>query len=308
MVRNLKYTVVKRIYSVLLCTRVQLVTLESPFGSGGVSGFLAQILDGSLATPFIVKPDRFVYYLQFPQGNYYLKRSTHQTPRSVLRHLLRGRRAHTDAVSEGIAVKILESKGFKVMEPVAWGEELWLGVWPRRGFLLVKEVVGQELVNLLDTEKVSSLRNSSLEAMGKYVGRLHGMGFYHAPRVRDFIIEGSNETNQSAPELTMIDIDFKGLRLTPRPFYSNHAIEALAESCFILLRTGQSVNRAGALRFIRGYRRGICQCGHHLSPGYLKRLVFATDRRLKMICSDPEQKAQYQEAFTSVAAGISEYQ
>ncbi len=306
MVKNLIRTFVKWISSVFLCTHVEIITLESPFGSEGVSGNLTPILDGTCATPFSVEPGRFVYYLQSPDGNYYLKRSTHQTVRSVLRHLLRGRRAHTDAVSEGMAVKVLRNKGFRVMEPSAWGEELWLGIWPRRGFLLVKEVVGEEMVNFLDTEEISSLRNSSLEAMGNYVGRLHGTGIYHAPRVRDYFIERSNETSQGTPELTMIDIDFKGLGLNSLPFDTNHAIEALAESCFIFLRTGQRIDRAGALRFIRGYRGGISECGHHLSPGYLKKLIQITDRRLKMIQLDPEQKAKYQKAFPSVASGITQ--
>ncbi len=306
MTRNLIHTFIKRVSSLFLCTHVEIITPESPFGKVGVSGTLTQVLDGSVTTPFSVEPGRFVYYLQSPDGNYYLKRSTYQTPRSVLRHLLRGRRAHTDAVSEGIAVRVLTDKGFSVMEPAAWGEELWLGIWPRRGFLLVKEVVGEEMVNFLDTEEVSSLKDSSLEAMGDYVGRLHGMGFYHAPRVRDYLIKRSKLADRNAVELTMIDIDFKGLGPIPRPFDTDRAIETLAESCFIFLRTGQRINRAGALRFIRGYRRGICRCGHHLSPGYLKRLIHTTDRQLKMIRSNPELKAQYQEAFTSVAAGISE--
>jgi tRNA A-37 threonylcarbamoyl transferase component Bud32 len=239
-----------------------------------------RMLDGSIAKPFKDKRHNYVYQLDTPNGTHYLKRTDYQSPRSILRHLLRMRRAHVDCVWEYLAIRALQDHGFSVMVPVAWGEEFWLWFWPRRGFLLVKQVAGDELVDIFSGQIDSALRRDACRAYGHYLGRLHGNGFFHPARVHDFIFKQCKNHDNNPLELTMIDVDLKGLLPTPYPFDHGRSIKALAESCYLFLRVGHRVSRDEAHRFMRGYQTGLSSCGEHLKSGTLTVLTAEINRLL----------------------------
>jgi len=301
---NVLRAVFREISAPFIQTTIKIFSTNVLSDTGGIEGNIRALFDGALAEPFSKEPGRFVHYIKTSQGNYYLKRSTWQSPRSVLRHLLRGRSTHTDAVWEGVAVQTLGERGFHVMQPVAWGEEMLLGIWPLRGFLLIKEVIGRELTNLFAEEQDSNVRGIAFEAMGRFIGKLHGAGFFHSPRIRDYIVVPSFDKDSNQLSLTMIDVDFKGLSLLPQSFETRKAIGALVVSCHIYLRTGHSLSRFEARNFIRGYRNGLRNFGQSLAAGYLKELVKGIDVELAKIQQDSKLRKEYPRAYRSVDAGI----
>ena len=276
--------------------------LEEDDSEGSV---IQRMLDGSITKHFKDKKNQYVYRIETPKWLYYLKRTDHQSFRSILRHLLRGRRAHMDCVWEYFAIRALYDHGFRVMEPLAWGEECWLGIWPHRGFLLVKEVVGEELVEICSRPETSELRREAICSYGMYLGRLHGSGFFHPARVHDFILEKRSYDEGNALELTMIDVDFKGLLPKPFPFDSDRSLEALAESCYLFLRVGHRASQVEARQFIRGYRAGLSSCGQSFPPGALNALVEAIDCRLAEHQLNPKLQAILPESPASLVDAFS---
>jgi hypothetical protein len=252
-------------------------------------GAITSMLDGSIKPPFKSKTRHFVHRIETPEGRAYLKRTAYQPPRNVLRQLLRSGRAHSDAGWEYLAVRALQAHGFRVMQPIVFGEQCWLGFWPRRGFLLAREVAGEELAKLADAKSDPASRCAAFRAAGNYVGRLHGSGFYHAPRFHDFLYERAPD---GSLQLTMIDADFKGMAPEPRPFDAGEALDALAHSCYLFLR-GDRLKPVEIRCFLRGYRAGLCSRGHDFSPRDLPVVIKAVIRRLREHAQDPTLRAMF---------------
>ena len=295
--RNLFRRLIRGIFSWLLQTHIE-VAASCPLLTDDGDRYHS-MLDGSIAKPFKKKKYQFVYRIDTPTGCFYLKRTAYQSPRSILRHLLRGRRAHTDSGWEYLAVLALQSRGFRVMQPCGFGEQQWLRLWPRRGFLLVREVLGKDLGELLLAGD-AALRSEAFSALGHYMGRLHGSGFFHAARVHDFIYDRAGDDKGCKLRLTMIDLDFKGILPVPCPFDASMAIEALAESCYVFLRVGYRANKAETHRFFRGYKFGLRSFGQKLPPKHLNALAGAVTRRLRKLAQDPDWLAVFPEAPNSL--------
>lgn len=263
-----------------------------------VASATRRMLDGTIDTPFKCKANQFVYRLDTPAGIYYLKRTSHQSPRSILRNLLRGRLAHTASGWEYLAIRALEEHDLSVMKPVAWGEERLLGIWPRRGFLLVEEVAGRDVGDILLGGANAELRCEAFGALGHYLGRLHGNGLFHPARPHDFFMVRGDDSG--AMQLTMIDIDFRGLSPIPRPFEQTASIDALSQSCYLFYRVGHRAVQVEARRFLVGYRAGLRDCGQYLKPGFLRELVATIDRRLAEHIADPVKMEKFPDVASSV--------
>lgn len=300
-IRRLFRRLFGRTFSWLLQTHIEVDASCPPLLDESDGNSFQSMLDGSIKKPFKQKRNQFVYCIDTPTGTFYLKRTVYQTPRSILRHLLRRHRAHTDSGWEYLAVRALQAHGFRVMQTVAFGEQHWLGLWPRRGFLLVREVLGEELAVLLSTKGDATLRCEAFSALGHYIGRLHGSGFFHVARVHDFICDRTSDDQDCGLRLTMIDVDFKGLLSVPRLFDAGESIEALAESCYLFLRVSRRANTTELSLFFRGYKSGLRNCGQKLPPRSLNALAAAVTRRLKEHAQDSDRQAMFPETPASLA-------
>src|SRR5665213_1929538 len=69
------------------------------------------MLDGSIKEPFKQKQHQYVYRVETSVGPAYLKRTTYQSVRSILRHLLRRRCAHTSAGWEYLSTRAVQACG-----------------------------------------------------------------------------------------------------------------------------------------------------------------------------------------------------
>jgi hypothetical protein len=246
------------------------------------------MLDGSIGEPFKRKKHQSVYRIATADGTAYLKRTSYQPSRSILRHLLRGRTAHTESGWEYFAIRALQAHGFRVMDPILFAEQKWFGLWPRRGFLLVRSVTGRELADIL-TAQDSSLRCEAFGAVASFLARLHGTGFFHAVRFHDFLYE---VTIEGRLQLTMIDVDFKGMLPDARSFELTEALEALAQSCYLFLRNNR-FTAGEARRFLREYRAGLRNCGQDFRARDLRFLIDGVRTRLKQHARDPNLKEMY---------------
>jgi hypothetical protein len=248
-------------------------------------------MSGAIGTPFKLKRNSSVYTVATAQGTCYLKRSERQGPRSILRHLLRGRRAHTDCGWEYQSILTLRGLGYRVAEPLAIGEEAWLKLWPTRGFLLVRKVVGMELRELWESTESARTRVAVMHAVGAYIGELHGGGFRHSPRLHDFLYR--IETDCATMQLTMIDLDLKGLSPTPQLCSLTELTMALAQSCFIFLRVGHRANGSESRRFLRSYRSALVESGFDLPRGWTRLVCAELDRKLRCLHESTHQKALF---------------
>ena len=149
---------------------------------------IQRMVDGTINDPFKQNGSQFVHRLESGHGTLFLKRTEHEPARHVLRHLLRGRKAYTNCGWTNQAIVTLKGLGFDVMEPVAWAEQRWFGLWPRRGFLLVTDVGGQEMSKVLNDPELSPLRTRAFRTFGALLGRLHGNGIYYTVRPHDVFI------------------------------------------------------------------------------------------------------------------------
>jgi len=129
----------------------------------------------------------------------YLKRRLTNPIRKSLEMYFLDRCAHTAPFTEYLHLCSLQRFQFPVMNSIAAGEQRKLG-FPCFGFILVDEVRGSrldEVLNLTDTQdnKVQLLRS-----FGKLLAKLHQHGFYAALCPKDIIVTDINEAS-----LVMID-------------------------------------------------------------------------------------------------------
>ena len=274
---NPSRTIHDRFFSCL--TRVQSKILIKTIDWNGMDKlYIQRMLEGSINEPFKRKGNQYVHRLEGVSGGFYLKRTSHEPARKILRNLLRGKKAYTNSGWIYIALKQLKSKGFLVMEPVAWSEECWLGIWPRRGFLLVKEAVGEELVDIVEGSTSKMSRTQALRAFGEYMGLLHGAGFFFSARVHDFIVVRTIDDGEEKNRLTMIDPDYYGRSPDSEVFEEDKCIASLAYACYLFLRVGHRMNLLEAHQFIIGYRGGLHSNGAALNAGWLRKLIGLIDQ------------------------------
>jgi hypothetical protein len=245
-------------------------------------------MSGAIGTPFKLKRNSSVYIVATAKGSCYLKRSEHQGPRSILRHLLRGRRAHTDCGWEYRSMLALRSLDYRVAEPLAFGEESWLKFWPTRGFLLVRRVAGMELHELWKSTDSPRARVAVMHSVGAYMGKLHGGGFRHAPRIHDFLY--MIEPGGTGMQLTMIDVDLKGLPPTPQLCSLTDLTTALAQACFLFLRVGYRTNGPESRRFLRSYKSALVESGIDLPRNWTRLVCAELDRKLRYLHESAQRR------------------
>ena len=222
--------------------------LKPLFAESGLDCFEALMQSGSGKMKRFTLNDGSGFYLKREEGEPAWKR--------CLPMFLRGMRLHSGPLREVRLLQLLRSKGFLAMEPVAWGEQRLLGI-PLRGFLVVREVKGEELANRFDRSNGHE-RQQLMKAAGRLVGRLHAKGFFHPVRLKDLIFTENG--------LVMID------RETSKPwrslFFPQQCRDSLARAIRRMIRDGHHIGAGSACAFLRGYRRGVAE-RWKISPGDL---------------------------------------
>lgn len=112
---------------------------------------------------------------------------------------LQGQYPHAAPFDEYIHICSLQQAQLPVMIPIAAGERRILG-FPVCGFILVDEVKGVRLNELLSQVGTENEKTALLRAFGRLLARLHQHGFYTPLRFKDIIVTDENETS-----LVMID-------------------------------------------------------------------------------------------------------
>jgi len=196
----------------------------------------------------------------------YLKRSTQEPLAKHLRTLLYGQRPRSAALRERLLLQRLRSSGFLAMEPVAWGERRRLGL-PACGFLIVREVVGQEVSELFDQADGWEKR-VLMKEIGRLIGRLHVKGFFHPVRLKDMIYTEAG--------IVLID------RETSKPwrslFLKKKCSASLARAFRRTARDGHRIGAGSTGAFLRGYRERIAP-RWNVPLIELSRLVFGAVRK-----------------------------
>lgn len=244
------------------------------------SSTLSALLDGIICSPFKAKGKYYVHRLESKSGVYYLKRSGGESVRNVLRHFFRGRLAHTNVGWEFLAALMLKAHNFRVMNPIFFVEEFWFGFWPRRAAMLLEEVKGVELIDVIEGRNSSLPRDLMMYFFGEYIGMLHGAGIFHSPRVHDFIIQRESLDKVCSYTLTMIDVDLKGLLPVPLIYNEAMALNSLAQSCYLFLRVGHVCDKREMRKFVSGYKSGLGKLGHRASPKFAASLLKIVNNKL----------------------------
>jgi len=213
--------------------------LEPQFAESGLDSFEALMHSGTEKIQRFALSDGSAFYLKREEGEPVWKKCVPM--------FLRGLRPHSGPLREVRLLQMLRSNGFLAMEPVAWGEQRLLGV-PLRGFLVVREVKGEELAKLFDRSNGTE-RQQLMKAFGRLVGRLHAKGFFHPVRLKDLI--------STADGLVLID------RETSKPwrsmFFPQQCRDSLARAIRRMIRDGHQIGAGSACAFLRGYRRGVAE-------------------------------------------------
>ncbi len=132
-------------------------------------------------------------------GVAYLKRRLVTSIAQSLEMFCTGRRARTAPFSEYIHVCSLKRFEFPVMTVIAAGERRRCG-FPHCGFILVDEVRGVPLDEVLEQDGPQARKTELLQSFGRLLARLHERGFYASLRPKDVIVSARNGTS-----LVMID-------------------------------------------------------------------------------------------------------
>lgn len=181
-----------------------------------------------------------------PEG-FYLKRTGNGFDLRPFSAIFSGCRLHCAPLRELAAIRLLQQKGFAVMDPVAWGERRRYGL-PACGFLVVREVCGDNVAQLYASSR-GPARLALLEEVGQLTGRLHAAGFYQVVRMKDLIREGKSR------QLVLID------RETTKPWLSRfskkQAVATLARACRRTFRDGHRFGPATLRHFLAGYSEGV---------------------------------------------------
>jgi hypothetical protein len=246
--------------------------------AAGLDRFEA-FMSGPVGVPFKRKSSLEIFQLAMPGGSvFYLKRSLPRAIggvwREVLRGLRRGERAHTEAFHARLAARVLGEVGVEAMPIAAWGEERFLGVWPRRGFVLADGVGATEVFRTAPGPE----RERLLRAIGDLLGCLHANGLFVSLRLHDLIVASSVGGVGGGPRLVMIDLDFKGHRLRVGEFNGAASVRALAHCQYLFLRGGDRLTQGDARAIVRGYRTALGRRAVKL-PARLARQVRESLRR-----------------------------
>ncbi len=160
----------------------------------------SQIMQTSSGTIIEEDCSRDVRRLDLDGQILYLKRSRREKLSSALESYCRGKLAHSKPYKEMLQFRYLSHLDFTVAEVVAAGEELNYGT-PLKGFIITREVIGQDLA-LVCRAADKDTRRCIMSDFGSLLGRLHNCGFYGSTRLKDIFIDGDP---CKSPTLTLID-------------------------------------------------------------------------------------------------------
>lgn len=217
---------------------------EALFSSPELGEILSQESHGRELRRFSISADG-------KKHTFFLKRLGKEPFLKTARMLCYGKKPQSGPLRELRLLRCLREAGFLSMEPVAWGEKRFFGV-PTGGFLVVREVVGQDVAALFDGF-TGAERSCLSREIGCLVGRLHAAGFYHPVRLKDLILA---EASQGEPErLTLIDRETS--KPWPAHFSRTACLRSLARAARRTLRDGHRFGPGSAGSFLRGYADGV---------------------------------------------------
>lgn len=234
-----------------------------------------------LGTPFKRKAGHEVFHLRHPQTHQclFVKRGLHGPNGGarwrVLLNAMMGRKtAHTESWHTHLAARTLGKAGFRTTAIVAAGEERLLGVWPLRGFVVIRGALGRD-AHVVHREASATTRQRLMGVMGAMAGRLHASGFHVPIRLHDFYIEPAAlqgvHWRDASP--TMIHLDFNGRVLQRGPFDASSALSTLSRSAYLALRTGGEFDAAQWRAFAKSYARAVRAHGARLPRGAWRGVV-----------------------------------
>lgn len=207
--------------------------------------------------------------LTVDEGVFFLKRGR---PESLSRHarmLLFGKRPVCSALREVLMLETLKKNGFSSMEPVAWGQQV-SGKFRARGFLLVRNVEGQDFADLFNAS-TGGTRGALMKKAGMLVGQLHAAGLLQPVRLKDLIYTDRG--------LVLID------RETSKPWRSvfsrRQAVASLARTVRRTVREEYRVGAGSAVAFLRGYQKGIASRWTVALPALTTAVLTAVRRELR---------------------------
>jgi hypothetical protein len=180
----------------------------------------AQIMQTSSGTIIEEDCSRDVRRLDLDGQKLYLKRCRREKLSSALESYCLGKLAHSKPYKEMLQFRHLSHLDFTVAEVVAAGEELNYGI-PLKGFIITREVIGQDLA-LVYRAADKNTRRCIMSGFGSLLGRLHDSGFYGGTRLKDIIIDGDP---CKSPTLTLIDRETRSPH--PRPVGKKRALARL---------------------------------------------------------------------------------
>jgi hypothetical protein len=179
----------------------------------------------------------------------FLKRIGREPLGTLLRMLVFGRRPRSGPLREKMMIDALVSAGLPVMRALAWGEERHFGL-PVRGFLLVEGVRGTDLADLFAAGSATE-RRSLMHALGKFVGQLHGAGFYQPVRLKDVFCEAALDGNKDS--LSFVLIDRESSKPWPSRFSLRRCINSMARAYRRTIRDGYCFSRDEIKMFTASY-------------------------------------------------------
>lgn len=248
--------------------------------------------------PFKNKSDEGleVTLLTLDNEDFYLKRS--QKPRGssfrlFLKWLLRFERPHSEAFHVYLAERVLKSRGISTMEVIAYGERRYFGIWPVSSFMIARGVKGTRISIYFKGEcqsaEMSRLRLISMGALGDQMAQLHANGFFVYCRLHDYYLNVTDWVDKAnrAP-LTMIDLDFKGVRLASGKINWQKAAWATAHSLYLSLRCGVGFSRVEICEWIRCYYLRLEKMGEAIPRNYLHTVCSAFAVQCRQYLDDPE--------------------
>jgi tRNA A-37 threonylcarbamoyl transferase component Bud32 len=175
----------------------------------------------------------------------FLKRIGRERLGRLLRMLAFGRKPRSGPLREKMLIDALSKAGLPVMRPLAWGEERRFCL-PVRGFLLVQEVQGSDMAELF-ASSTSDERLSLVEALGRFVGRLHCKGFYQPVRLKDVFCESPVNAD------SFILIDREANKPWVSMFSRRRCVNSLARAYRRTVRDGHRLSREEIDGFMRNY-------------------------------------------------------
>ena len=129
----------------------------------------------------------------------YLKRRLTSPIKESFEKYILDRRAHTAPFTEYLHICSLQRFQLPVMNVIAVGEHRRFG-FPCFGFILVDEVRGDRLDEVLSRTHIQDTEVQFLQSFGTLLAKLHKNGFYSSLRLKDIIVTDINKAS-----LVMID-------------------------------------------------------------------------------------------------------